>query len=48
MGELLNSPEVKNLFTKSRYRIYPTGADAFNQNGPVERGHRTIANTIQA
>ena len=47
-GELFNNPEIKNLFTKSVYSIYPTGADASNQNGPVERGHHTIPNTIRA
>ena len=47
-GELFNNPEVKNLFTKSGYAIHPTGADASNQNGPVERAHHTIADTIWA
>ena len=47
-GELFNNPEIKNLFTKSGYRIYPTGADASNQNGSVGRGHCTIADTVQA
>ena len=47
-GELFNNPEIKNLFTKSGYRIYPTGADASNQNGPVERAHRSVGNTIRA
>ena len=47
-GELFNHPKIKNIFTKSGYRIYPTGADASNQNGPVKQGHRTIANTVHA
>ena len=47
-GELFNNPEVKNLFTKAGYIINPTGADASCQNGPAERGHRTIADTIRA
>ena len=47
-GELFNNSEIRNLFTKSGYRVYPTGADASNQNGPVEPGHCSIANTIQA
>ena len=47
-GELFNNPEVKNLFTKSGYTIHPTGADASCQNGPVERAHRSIADTIRS
>ena len=46
-GELSNHPEVWNLFEKKGYSIYPTGADSSNQNGPVERGHQTLANTIR-
>ena len=47
-SELFNNPEIKNLFTKSGYCIYPTGVDASNQNGPVEQAHRSIADTIRA
>ena len=47
-GELFNNPEVKNLFHKSGYEIKPTGADASHQNGPVERGHRTIADMMRS
>ena len=47
-GELFNNPEVKNLFQKSGYTIKPTGADASHQNGPAERGHRTIADMMRA
>ena len=47
-GELFNHPEVRNLFEKKGYTIHPTGADPSRQNGPVERGHRTLANTIRA
>ena len=47
-GELFNNPEIKNLFSKSGYRIHPTGADASNQNGPVEQAHRSIDDTIWA
>ena len=47
-GELFNNPEIKNLFTKSGNCIHPTGADASNQSGPVERAHRSIADTICA
>ena len=39
---------IKSLFTKSGYHIYPAGADASNQNGPIERGHCTVVNTIWA
>ena len=45
-GELFNHPEVRNLFKKKGYNILPTGADNLHQNGPVKRGHRTLANTI--
>ena len=45
-GELFNHPEVQNLFAKKGYTIHPTGADALRQNGLVERGHRTLADTI--
>ena len=47
-GELFNNPEVENLFTKSGCAIHPTGADSSHQNGPVERGHRTVADTMRA
>ena len=46
-GKLVfNNPEVKNFFTKSGYTLYPTGADASNQNGQVEHNHCSIANII--
>ena len=47
-GKLFNDPEVKNLFTKSGHTIHPTGADSSHQNGPVERGHCTVADTMHA
>ena len=47
-GELFNNPEVKNPFTKSGHTIHPTGANSSHQNGPVERGHRTVADTMRA
>ena len=47
-GELFNHPDVQNLFTSSGYQIFPTGADASHQNAPVERAHRTLANSIRA
>jgi len=45
-GELYINPEVCKLFTRFGYDIGPTGADASNQNAPVERGHLVVANTI--
>jgi hypothetical protein len=47
-GELFNNPDIRNLFTQHNYDIYPTGADTSRQNGPVERGHRTLGNSIRA
>ena len=47
-GELFNHPEVQNLFRKKSYNIIPTSANNSYQNGPVERGHCTLANTICA
>ena len=47
-GELYRNPEVQELFKSFGYQIRPTGADASNQNGPVERAHRTVANAIRS
>ena len=47
-GELYNNPEVRKLFTEFGYDLRPTGADASNQNAPVERGHLVVANAIRA
>ena len=47
-GKLFDNPEVKNLFTKLGHAIHLTGADASDQNGPAERGHRTIADAMRA
>eukprot|EP00980_Cylindrotheca_fusiformis_P004427 scaffold946_cov73-Cylindrotheca_fusiformis.AAC.2 len=47
-GELYRNPEVVRIFKKAQYEVYPTGADASNQNGPVERGHLTVADHIRA
>lgn len=47
-GELYANPAVRALFSRFDYDIRPTGADASNQNGPVERGHLTVANAIRA
>ena len=38
-GELYHNPKVLNLFRQYNYKVFPTGADASFQNGPVERGH---------
>jgi hypothetical protein len=47
-GELFANPQVRALFTEFGYSIFPTGADASHQNGPVERGHLTVANAIRS
>ena len=47
-GELYRNPAILNLFRRYKYRVYPTGADASFQNGPVERAHRTVATSIRA
>ena len=47
-GELYHNPAVRQLFKKHGYELKPTGADASNQNGPVERAHLTVANAIRA
>jgi len=47
-GELYNDSDVKNLIHTFGYVIFPTGADASHQNGPVERAHRTLGDTMRA
>ena len=47
-GELYKNPLVRELFHKYDYTIRPTGADASNQNGPVERAHGTVAAAVRA
>ena len=47
-GELYSNPKIRNLFTSFGYEIYPTSPDSSNQNGPVERSHRTISQGIKA
>jgi hypothetical protein len=47
-GELYANPKVRDLFTEFGYALCPTGADSSHQNGPVERGHLTVANAIRA
>ena len=47
-GELYQSVEVRNLFSRFKYTIIPTGSDASFQNGPVERSHCTIGEAVKA
>jgi len=47
-GELYNNPEVCKLFARFGHDIRPTGADASNQNAPVEHGHLVVDNAIRA
>ncbi|KAG7359997.1 reverse transcriptase RNA-dependent DNA polymerase [Nitzschia inconspicua] len=47
-GELYANPAVRALFEQFGYAVRPTGADASNQNGPVERAHLTVANALRA
>ena len=47
-GKLYNNPVVIQLFKRFGYDIQVTGADASNQNGPVEQGHGVVANAIRA
>ena len=47
-GELWHNPAITNLFREFGYETRPTGADASNQNGPVERLHlMTFANAVR-
>ena len=43
---MYGNPEVRTLFQRYGYDIRVTGADASNQNGPVERAHLTVANAV--
>ena len=47
-GELCNNPDARNLFTSKGYQIRSTGIKASCQNGPVERAHQTLSNSIRA
>ena len=47
-GELFGNPEVHSLFREFGYSVLPTGGYASWQNGPVERAHRTISDSIKA
>ena len=47
-GELARCPKVVALFEDAGYHINPTGSDGSFQNGPAERGHRSISDGIRA
>ena len=47
-GELYGNPDIRNLFKRYNYEIFPTGADSSSQNGPAERAHRTVSNGIKS
>ena len=42
-GKLACNPKVVALFEDARYHVNPTGSDGLFQNGPAERGHRSIS-----
>ena len=35
-------------FILLHYNVFPTSADSSHQNGPVERAHRTVGDTVRA
>ena len=41
-GELYNNPKVRKVFEKRGFAIYPTGADASHQNGPVRQSYQRV------
>ena len=47
-GEFYRNPEIRNLFAKYKYKLFPTGADSSSSNGAVERAHRTVATSARA
>ena len=47
-GELYKNPAIVTLLQRFGYDVRPTGADASNQNGPVERGHLTVGNALRS
>jgi hypothetical protein len=47
-GELGRCQEVLDLFTQAGYAVEPTAPNSSHQNGPVERPHRDIGNSIRA
>jgi hypothetical protein len=47
-GELYHNPQVHKLFQDFGYEVHPSGANASNQNGPVEHGHLMVENAVHA
>ena len=47
-GDLAKSHEIQRILKQYQYDIRITGTDNSQQNGPVEREHLTIANSIRA
>ena len=47
-GELYGSAKVCKIFQRHGFTIQPTGTDSSHQLSPVERTHRTVANSIRA
>lgn len=45
---MYQNPKVCSLFERHGYDVHPTGADASNQNGPVEQSHQTIGNALRS
>ena len=45
---MYRNPEIRNLFAKYKYKVFPTGADSSSSNGAVERAHRTVATSTRA
>ena len=46
--EIFDNPYIKNLLQLLCYTLHSTGSDTYHQNGPVERYHSTLSNSIQA
>ena len=46
-GELGNSPEIRNLFEQAGYDVQATAPNSSSSNGPGERPHQTIADSIR-
>jgi hypothetical protein len=47
-GEIYSNPTVRDILPGFGYEVRPAGADASNQNGPVERARLTVANAMRA
>jgi hypothetical protein len=47
-GELGRCQEVLDLFTQAGCAVEPTAPNLSHQNGPAERSHRDIGNSISA